>query len=159
MNAASHDINLLRFFFPSGVRVISAASPAAGTLAATFQHGAHGEHGAVPVVFELAKSAGGAWVQGAEFVFERGRLLLELPSPMAQGLAARVTVYENTGSARVRELDVESVWSFQRQAEGFVSALLERRPPLTSGADALDDLRLIEVIWRGACRDEGLHEA
>ena len=132
--------------------MISAASPAAGTMAATF------EHSAVPMVFELAKSAGGAWVQGAEFVFEQGRLLLELPSPMAQGRAARVTIYENAGVARVRELDVEPVWSFQRQAEGFISDLLERRPPLTSGADALDDLRLIEAVWCGACRGEGPHE-
>lgn len=152
MNAASHDINLLHFFFPLGLRVISAASPAAGTMVATF------EHGAVPVVFELAKSSSGAWIQGAEFVFEQGRLLLELPSPMAQGRASRVTIHEGAGSARVRELDVESVWSFQRQAEGFISDLLERRPPLTSGGDALEDLRLIEAIWREACGPEGSHE-
>jgi predicted dehydrogenase len=142
MNAASHDINLLHFFFPTGLRVVGSSSPRCGTLVATF------ERDGAPVVFELAKSASGVWLQGAEFVFEQGRLLLELPSPMAQDGAARVRVYENTRVPCIRELDVERIWSFQRQAQAFISNLLDRRSPLTSGADALEDLQLIEAVWR-----------
>lgn len=152
MNAASHDINLLRFFFPAGLRLIGAASPAPGTLTASF------EHGTALVVFELAKSASGEWLQGAEFVFERGRLLLELPSPMAQDRAARVTINENSGAVRTRELDVEPTWSFQRQAQSFVSDLLERRLPLTSGADALEDLRVIEAVWSRIFNQDAPHD-
>lgn len=144
MNAASHDVNLVRFFFPSELHVVSAASPAAGIMAATFH-----SDGAT-VLLELAKSASGAWIQGAEFVFERGRLLLELPSPMARGEAARVTISQNGNRPRVVELEVEPVWCFQKQAEGFISALLEHRRPLTSGEDAMDELRLTEALWRAA---------
>jgi predicted dehydrogenase len=142
MNAASHDINLLHFFLPDGLRLVGASSPSAGRLVAML------ERDGVPVIFELAKSASGVWLQGAEFVFEQGRLLVELPSPMAQDRAARVRVYENLKGPRIRELEIERVWSFQRQAQGFISNVFDRRAPLTSGADALEDLRLIEAVWR-----------
>ena len=142
MNAASHDINLLHFLFQEDLRLLAAISPGPGRLVATF------ESDGAPVVFELAKSASGVWAQGAEFVFEQGRLLLELPSPMARDCAARAVMFENASGARMRELEVGPVWSFKKQAEEFISNLLERRPPLTSGADALEDLRLIEAVWR-----------
>lgn len=148
MNAASHDINLLHYFFPAGLRLAHAASPAPGALTATF------EHGAVPVIFELAKSASGVWLQGAEFVFEKGRLLLELPSPMAKDRVARVVIDENAGSPGRREPEVVAEWSFRCQARAFVGDLLERREPLASGAGALGDLRLIEAVWRRICNLE-----
>jgi predicted dehydrogenase len=145
MNAASHDINLMRFFFPTGLTLSHAAAPGRGALTATFAHAD------TPVVFELAKSASGAWLQGAEFVFEKGRLRLALPSPMATDKSSRVTLNENAAAAGERELAVENEWSFERQAHEFVGDLLRRRQPLTSGADALEDLHVIEAIWRRIC--------
>jgi predicted dehydrogenase len=142
MNAASHDINLLRFFFPSDLRLLAASSTGPGNLVATF------ESRKAPVVFELAKSASGAWVQGAEFVFEKGRLILDLPSPMDQNRVARAVMFENGNRPSGKELEVQQVWSFKKQAEEFVLDLLGRRTPLTSGADALDDLLVIEAVWR-----------
>jgi predicted dehydrogenase len=148
MNAASHDINLLRHFFPTGLALEHAAAPGRSALTATFAHAD------APVVFELAKSASGAWLQGAEFVFEKGRLRLELPSPMATGKSSRVLLNENAAGPREREIAVEHAWSFERQAHELVGDLLARRPPLTSGADALDDLHAIEAIWRRICNLE-----
>ncbi len=148
MNAASHDVNLMRHFFPSGLKLAHAAAPGRGALVATFTHAN------VPVVFELAKSASGAWLQGAEFVFEKGRLHLELPSPMATDRSSRVTLNENAKGPGVRELAVQHAWSFERQAREFVGDLLERRQPRTSGAAALEDLHAIEAIWRRICNLE-----
>jgi len=148
MNAASHDVNLMHYFLPSGLQLLHANAPGNGALTATFAHGA------APVVFELAKSASGAWLQGAEFVFEKGRLRVELPSPMAADQAARVTLNENAAQAATRDIAFESAWSFERQARAFVGDLVERRQPLTAGADALQDLRLIEAMWRRICNLE-----
>ncbi len=152
INAASHDINLIRHFFPSELKLVHAAAPGDSSLTASF------EHAGAPVVFELAKSASGAWLQGAEFVFEKGRLLLEIPSPMATEHSSRVTINENTGTPRTRELAVEHVWSFQRQAQAFIGDLLERRQPLTTGADALEELHLTEAIWRRIAEQEESQE-
>ena len=106
------------------------------------------ERDEAPVVFELAKSASGAWVQGAEFVFERGRLVLELPSPMMTNRAANVVITKNTESYSIENIVSENVWSFERQAEAFIEEVSGIRKPLTSGADAVKDLQLIEEIWR-----------
>jgi len=153
MNAASHDINLLTYFFPvNELRLVHAGSPIVGGLTATF------EANQIPVVFELAKSASGEWLQGAEFIFEKGRLLLEIPSPMAVDRVARVRINENNGAACVRELPVEKVWSFKRQANAFIGNLLERQPPLTNGVDAMNDLRLIEAIWRRIEHNEAKYD-
>ena len=152
MNAASHDINLLTYFFPaSEIRLMHATSPVSGGLMASF------EANRTLIVFELVKSASGEWLQGAEFVFERGRLLLEIPSPMAVNKAGRVLINENNGSALVRELPVEKKWSFKCQAHELVSNLLDRQKPLTNGIDAMNDLRLIEDIWQRIEHNEGMH--
>lgn len=152
MNAASHDINLITYFFPiEDLQLIHATSPTGQGLTATF------EVGQVPVVFELAKSASGEWVQGAEFVFEKGRLLLEMPSPMATGRVAQVRISENAEAVGVRELSVENVWCFNRQAREFISDLLARKKPLTTGLDVMHELNLIEAIWRRIDHNKANH--
>jgi predicted dehydrogenase len=152
MNAASHDINLLTYFFPvNELRLMHAGAPIGGGLTATF------EANRTPVVFELAKSASGEWLQGAEFIFEKGRLQLEIPSPMAVDQVGRVRVNENNGVACVRELSIEKVWSFKCQARAFVGNLLERQQPLTNGVDAMKDIRLIEEIWNQIEHNEAKH--
>lgn len=149
MNAASHDINLMQYFFPEGLRLCHAQSPVAGGLLATF------ESKDCPVAFELAKSASGAWLQGAEFVFEKAVLRMQLPSPMASDAASRVSIQGKISDSFCRELPVEPAWSFQCQADAFVEDLLRDRPFLTSGADALADLVMIEEIWRALLRVKG----
>ena len=44
-------------------------------------------------------------------------------------------------------------WSFKRQADAFVDSLITGNQTKTSGADSLEDMRLIEEIWR---TDQGL---
>jgi predicted dehydrogenase len=39
-------------------------------------------------------------------------------------------------------------WAFRRQAEAFVRDIREGREPISSGADALEDMRLVEEMWR-----------
>ena len=148
MNAASHDVNLMRYFFPAGLRLSHAQASGNGALTAVF------DRAGSPVLLEVVKSASGVWLQGAEFVFEKGRLLLEVPSPMDIGRSSRVTVHENADTPSVRDLPVEHVWSFALQAQSFVDKLMERRPLLTSGAEALEDLKLIESLWRRICNQE-----
>ena len=50
--------------------------------------------GDVSLVFELAKSETGAWRQGAEFLFEKGRVDVAIPSPMATDQIAQVLIEE-----------------------------------------------------------------
>ena len=47
----------------------------------------------------------------------------------------------------------QEVPAFARQAEAFVGDIALGRKPLASGGDSLDDIRLIEAIWKLEIRE------
>lgn len=146
LNVYSHDVNLLRYLFPGPCVVKSAdLSRRNGRVVLL-------DEGTFPIVLELAESRADQWREGAEVLFERGRLALRFSSPMERNQPARVTLYR--AGAGSTEYDVEWSWSFRRQAEAFVVDVLDGRPPLASGQDSLEDMRLIEDIWRCHLREE-----
>ena len=142
LNAASHDLNLMRYFLADELSVQAASSLPDGAVSVLLSHGA------TPVHLEVAKSAVGVWREGAEFLFENGRLNVEIPSPMAVDQVARVTVEENTAGHQTRVLETPRGWCFARQAQGFINALAGTVPPLASGEDSLGDMVLNDKIWR-----------
>jgi predicted dehydrogenase len=144
VNVASHDVNLATYFFRT-LDVVSANSPSDRAVTAVLE--AHG----APVVLEIARTAAGRWLQGAEFLFEGGRLTVEIPSPMATDAVARVILDENVHGPARRVLEVAGAWSFAAQARGFIDCVVGLDRPLTSSEDGLRDLQLIESLWR-ACR-------
>jgi predicted dehydrogenase len=142
MNSASHNINLLNLFFDEAAAVTSVASAGENALTAIMTSGD------TPIAFELAKCAPGAWIEGIEILFERGRLAVAIPSPMATDQASRITFQDGIGADAAVSVDVESGWSFERQAQDFLTALSDGRAPGTSGDEGLRDLELCERIWR-----------
>ena len=142
MNAASHDVNLMRYFFPGDLEVLSASCTGDTCVLATLRHAGDA------LAFEVTKTLAGRWVEGAEFLFERGRISLTIPSPMATQSVSEVTLDDQArGIVGERHATGEG-WSFARQATGFVDALTGVAPAMTSGADALGDMELTERIWR-----------
>ena len=142
VNAASHDVNLLLWFFPTGIEVLSAHCPNEGAIVATMRHDTF------PVVLEIAKTAVGRWIEGAEFLFDQGRIKLTIPSPMAIDRVGDVVLDDAARGLQAARLDTENGWCFARQATGFIDALTGAAPPLTSGNEGLGDMVLIEQIWK-----------
>jgi predicted dehydrogenase len=142
MNAVSHDINLLRYFFPDRVEVVSARCSGETCVIATLNCGGDS------IAFEVTKTLAGHWVEGAEFLFERGRIMLKIPSPMAIEAVSEVTLDDERRGIVGERIATGAGWSFARQATGFIDALLGVAPPMTSGADGLGDMKLTEQIWR-----------
>lgn len=146
INAASHDVNLMRYFFGDALDLRYADAPCDGALSAHFHCGN------IPVTFECAVSETGVWQQGAEFLFERGRVALTIPSPMDSESVAQVVIDDNsTGKAdayvrNVVEAPVE--WCFKSQARAFIDHLVTGQDMLTNGEDCLRDMVMIENIWR-----------
>src|SRR6202022_2822728 len=77
VNVASHDINLLRLFFPQGVEVMGAHCDGASSVVATLRRDD------INVVLEVTKSTVGRWIEGIDFLFEHGQIRVLIPSPMA----------------------------------------------------------------------------
>jgi predicted dehydrogenase len=142
VNAGSHDLNLINFFFADGVEVVSAFSPSGGAVVATLAAGD------VPIALEVTRSAVGIWREGIELLYENGRLAVAIPSPMASDQCARVVLEENVDGPKRTVVATGSGWAFARQAAGFLDALSGQGEPMTSGTDGLRDLELCEQVWR-----------
>jgi predicted dehydrogenase len=119
LNVASHDVNLLRFFFPDGVEVISAHSGGETSVVATMQRQD------TTIVLEIARSAVGQWVEGMDFVFERGQVRVAIPSPMATDKVSEVILDDESRKIVGDRIPVGKGWSFARQATGFIDALVD----------------------------------
>lgn len=145
LNVYSHDLNLLRYLFdqPFAVRAADLSRRNGRVILL--------DGGTFPVVLDLAETKTEEWREGVEVVFERGRLALGFASPMLRNQPARVSL-ARAGEGRI-EPAVEWSWSFRRQAEAFVRDVRTGGVPLASGADSLEDMRLVEEIWRCHLRD------
>jgi predicted dehydrogenase len=47
-----------------------------------------------------------------------------------------------------REIIPPIGWAFQRQADHFIECVGERKEPISSGRDTLEDMRVMEDIFR-----------
>ncbi len=144
LNAASHDVNLLRLFFPEGAQVVSAHCAAETSVVAALRYKD------AMIALEIAKSTVGLWVEGAEFLFEHGQIRLTIPSPMATEAVSEVIVDDRQRGVIGERIAVGAGWSFARQATGFVDALTGTASPATTGAEGLADMILTEQIWQKA---------
>lgn len=142
LNSASHDVNLVHHFFPDAVEVDSAVSHDSGSVCASLRSCE------TPIQFAVTKTAAGVWIEGAEFVFERGRIGVEIPSPMDMHRAARVRVDSSEPAVGQAVLPADVEWPFARQARDFVDCLLGRSTPGTDFCAGVRDLELCEAIWR-----------
>lgn len=142
LNAGSHDVNLLRFFFSDPLEV-EFANVQDDWLVATMHEPT------CPIELEVAKVEAGRWLEGAEFLFRRGRIALAIPSPMAVDAVAELMLDDPGRGVSARQ-PVGGGWSFAHQARGFIDALSGGAKPLTDGSDGLADLELTERIWRKA---------
>jgi predicted dehydrogenase len=144
LNSACHDVNLITCFFPKDVAVTSARFHADSAVAAVLSWGE------VPIALEIARTEAGRWLEGAEFLFERGRIAMTVPSPMAVDRVGEIVLDDVLAGIKEQRIVAESGWSFARQASGFVDCLTTGRPMLTSAEVALADMMLMDSIWRHA---------
>ncbi len=139
LNVFVHDINILRYFVGSGLKVRSVDLSQRNGRLVVFDSGSY------TVLLEMGEQAGTDWNEGLEIQFERGRLRLEFPSPLLNNKAAEITLVRGN---KTKAVPVSPSWSFRRQAEAFVADVAAKREPIASGADSVADLVLTEAIWR-----------
>lgn len=144
VNVAIHDINLGRFLV--GDMDVGAAECGDGWVRTMLRAGE------VPVLLEILRCEADVWHEGAEMVFEQGRMHLELPSPMMVGRSASVRIERSTPARGVEMVACPDAWAFARQATAFVDSLCDGAAFAASGHDSLGDMRITEEIWRRIAR-------
>ena len=143
INVSTHNINLMRYLLGATPSVVHFDYRDKSGSVALF------DFGNFPAVLELGIFEHDNWHEGAEIFFQRGRLTVELPPPLLKDVPARVTLHRGTEGDRVETFDVEPGWSFRRQARAFIDDIKNDREPLSSGEDAVEDVRLTETLWKG----------
>ncbi|MFH1999402.1 MAG: Gfo/Idh/MocA family oxidoreductase [Planctomycetota bacterium] len=145
----SHNINLLRYFMPAGDLEVmeSLISYRRGILS----HNTSFTIGKVPVSLRGTATMAHEWQEETSFLFEKGRVTIQTPSPLRMQAAAAVEIYKSDGHAgTLRILHTPRLWAFMLQAAGFSGALAgigEFRAP---GGECLADIAHVEEVFRKA---------
>jgi predicted dehydrogenase len=142
LNVFVHDVNLLRFFAGNTPEVTAVDLRRPNGRLALFDFGDY------PGVLEMAEVGFREWQEGVEILFEKGRLTVELPPPLLQNMPARVELSCAGEKGNTVQPAMAWSWAFRRQAEAFVTDIATDREPITSGRDSLEDMVLVEEIWR-----------
>jgi predicted dehydrogenase len=142
LNVASHDINLLRGLFGDDI------TPSRFSVRSNRVQRMNFEAGSFLIDLVVAPVDIGRWDQCVDVTFERGRLSLVLPSPLARHESATVFL-ERAGNSEVITVPAsEHIWSFEVQARSFVEAVRQGTEMVTSGGACLVDLAMIDSFWK-----------
>jgi predicted dehydrogenase len=141
VNFYIHQVNLLRYLIDEDYTV-AYVDPRARVLVAVSDSGA-------PCTLEMA-SCGlkRRWEESYRICFEKGRIDLELPAPMARQRAGDVVIYR--GDAEPQEIRpiLPQRWAFLEQARHFVHCLKTGSPTISPASDAIKDLEVSEQYIR-----------
>jgi predicted dehydrogenase len=142
LNVASHDINLLRCFFGDNIKPNKFWVRTSGVQQMTF------EASGFSINLVVAPVDVGHWDQRLDVTFERGRLSLVVPSPLARQESSTIFL-ERSGVTQVFTVPAsEHIWSFEAQARSFVETARQNTEMVTSGAACLPDIAIIDSLWK-----------
>ena len=144
LNVYTHILNILRYLLGPMPRVVAAHFPNPDED----EYVAQMDFGGFETTLELAESKTEGWHEGIDVEFEGGRLNMRFPPPLKPGAVAEMSVDGVLGLDLPTAIPGGFRWAFQRQAEAFVTDIIEDRTPLADAADAINDLRLAEAIWQ-----------
>jgi predicted dehydrogenase len=91
------------------------------------------------------------WQEHALVCFERGWVRIELPAPVACNRAGRVVIYRDPGGGATPMQSAPTlpwVHAMRQQARNFIAAVKGEMEPLTTAAEALEDLTVAREYIR-----------
>jgi len=151
----THNVNLLRWLLDAGddarVRVVDLDDDGYSGVVVLDLCG-------VRTTIESGQLSYYAWDEHTQVYFADGWVKASAPPLLLRNQPAEVEIYRggNTHSfTRLLPKDRWS-WSYQREAEAFVRAVLDDTPIRASGQDALTDVRLFEDIYRAFLTQRGV---
>jgi len=145
MNIFAHNLNLIRYLFP-GRLTVKAALLREGMLN---QYTLFESNGVLAGLYGMGVSSDD-WVEKTEVYFEQGWVRLLTPCPMEKQRAAVAEVYHGGAVNETRILRGAPYWAFRAQADHFVECIKENKTPRSNGEDSLEDMRLMEDVFRKA---------
>ncbi len=85
------------------------------------------------------------WHEFYEVFFDKGKIKLSLPAPLARQHAGEVEIYKNKGKNSLYQKPViVQKWSMLEQARFFIDAVRNKKRPISPASDAVKDLQIAE---------------
>ena len=141
INVASHNTNLLRFLLPGNWKVEGAFLKDSQLLAILSREN-------LLCSLEYGRLPAHRWDEDLTIFFQKGWIKIETPPPLLKNVPARITVYKTGREPQIWGPIAPWGWGFKKQAEHFVACVRERKVPLSSGEDSMNDILLAEEIFK-----------
>lgn len=142
LNTFSHNTNLLRYLFNRTPTIdFVRFDQSYGRLAVL-------NFGDFAASLEAGRSTHRSWDEHTEIFFANGCLTIRTPPALLKNVPAHVSLYKAGVTQEVSSPQCDWTWAFRRQTRAFVNAVLAGHDTLSPGEDALEDLKLIEEMWR-----------
>ncbi len=142
INYYIHQVNLIRYLLNEDYSV-EYVDPTGKILVAKSNSG-------VAIVLEMATyQVVNEWYEFYEAFFDKGRIKLSLPAPLARQRAGEVEIYKNKGKNSVYERPViPQKWSMLEEARFFIDAVRNKKKSISPASDAVKDLQVAEDYVR-----------
>jgi len=148
VNYYIHQVNLLRHLLGEPYEV-TYADPSGVLLATRSAGGVCGTIEMSPYRTSID------WQESALVCFEKGYIKIELPAPLTLNRPGRVEMLRDPGDGATPETVVPQlpwVHAMRQQAINFLAAVRGEREPMTTAAEALEDLKVARDyirLWKG----------
>jgi len=138
LNFYSHQVNLIRYLLDEDYSIIYVSENGKIVVAKS--------KSGIDIVFEIATyQAANEWHEFYEVFFDKGKIRLSLPAPLARQHAGEVEIYENKGKDVIyRRPVIMQRWSMLEQARFFVDTVKTKKKPISPASDAVKDLEIAE---------------
>lgn len=146
VNFFIHQVNLLRYLLGEDYEV-KYVDPAGRVFVAV-------SDGGVTCTLEMVGyGLQNNWDEFYKVCFERGKLDLQLPAPMAHQRCGDLRIYKQSGTDETGQPEViqpvlPQRWAFLEQARHFVECIREGKPTAAPAAEAYKDLEVSEQFVR-----------
>lgn len=138
VNYYIHQVNLIRYLLNEDYSVEYVDSSGKILVAKS--------NSGVSIVLEMGTyEVVNEWHEFYEAFFDKGKIKLSLPAPLARQRAGEVEIYKNRGSNSVYEKPViAQKWSMLEQSRFFIDAVKNKKRSISPALDAVKDLEIAE---------------
>jgi predicted dehydrogenase len=147
----THNVNLLRWLLDAGDRItIKSVDLDENGLSGVVVLDVNGTRATI----ESGHVAYNGWEEHTQIYFQKGWIKACSPPLLLKNVPASVEVYRAEPSPQVQHLlpDPPWSWSYLRELEHFVAAILEDRPFRSAADDTMTDVRFFEDVYRQFAR-------
>jgi predicted dehydrogenase len=146
LNTYCHDINLIRHLLGATPKLDTVNFKNRSGRVATL------DFGSFIASIETGFYSYLGWDSKIEIFFEHGSITIKTPPQMLRNVSAEIEIYK-AGDLQVRSQPLSGwTWSFRRQAQAFIDDVQNGVAHLGTAKDALEDMRLIEEMWKKAAQ-------